>query len=211
MNIFTKNIRKLMGWCPNAKTAETECQITPANFEAYNQPGNEKARNPKVLNQFSKLFSRLDVRIILQTILSAPVWMIILFIKGVNIETFLLGLSLSLLICLLFWNKQMLQYNNMTKNPIIHSSKKKTLLWIVPALILFLISFTVLLPYFPPEILDKLYILNSPLIFSFLAGFWTLMLGTYFQLIYWKRKNHMKIYTISENGFQKTYALGEKE
>jgi hypothetical protein len=34
MNVFTKNVRKLMGWCPNAKVTETGSRIINANFEA---------------------------------------------------------------------------------------------------------------------------------------------------------------------------------
>jgi hypothetical protein len=37
------------------------------------------------------------------------------------------------------------------------------------------------------------------------------MWGFYFQLIYWEKKHHVKIYIKSEKGFQKMYALGEKE
>ena len=45
MNIFTKSIRKIMGWCPNAKALETRSQTVPANFEAYDKSGGEKAGN----------------------------------------------------------------------------------------------------------------------------------------------------------------------
>jgi len=45
MNVFTKSIRKIMGWCPNAKALETGSQTVPANFEAYDRSGGEKAGN----------------------------------------------------------------------------------------------------------------------------------------------------------------------
>lgn len=35
MNVFTKSIKRLIGWCPNAKALEIGSQITPANFEIY--------------------------------------------------------------------------------------------------------------------------------------------------------------------------------
>ncbi len=38
-------IKKLMGWCPNAKMLETGPQNIPANFEAYDRSGGEKAGN----------------------------------------------------------------------------------------------------------------------------------------------------------------------
>lgn len=43
MNVSMRNIRKLMGWCPNVKVTETESRISPANFEAYDRSGGEKA------------------------------------------------------------------------------------------------------------------------------------------------------------------------
>lgn len=45
MNVFTKNIKRLMGWCPNAKALETGSQTVPANFEIYDKSGGEKAGN----------------------------------------------------------------------------------------------------------------------------------------------------------------------
>jgi len=37
MNVFTKSIRKIMGWCPNAKALETGSQIIPENFEVHDR------------------------------------------------------------------------------------------------------------------------------------------------------------------------------
>ncbi|HEY3363050.1 MAG TPA: DUF1673 family protein [Methanosarcina sp.] len=45
MNVFTKSIKRLMGWCPNAKTSEAGTQIIPTNFEVYDKSGGEKAGN----------------------------------------------------------------------------------------------------------------------------------------------------------------------
>ncbi|WP_292376696.1 MULTISPECIES: DUF1673 family protein [unclassified Methanosarcina] len=45
MNVFTKSIKRLIGWCPNAKALEIGSQITPANFEIYDKSGGEKAGN----------------------------------------------------------------------------------------------------------------------------------------------------------------------
>ncbi|AKB18794.1 MULTISPECIES: DUF1673 domain-containing protein [unclassified Methanosarcina] len=200
-------IKKLMGWCPNAKTLETGPRISPANFEAYAQSGGEKARTPGVLNQFSRLFSRFDVRILLPMIFITPFYINSLFRTGVNAEALLLGLSLSLLIYLLGWKKQMRQYDTLAKKPFIASSFKKTLFWIFLVLILGLILPMVFLSYILSYIPS---FLNAQSLYSFIAGAWILMGGTYLQLIYWERKNHMKIYIKSEGGFQKLYALGEK-
>lgn len=107
-------IKKLMGWCPNAKTLETGPRISSANFEAYDRSGEEKARSPTVPNQHS----RLDTQLLLLPIFFTPVY-INLFQKGINTEAFLLGLSLSLPIYLLGWKKQMYQYDAVKEKPVI--------------------------------------------------------------------------------------------
>ena len=197
-------IKKLMGWCPNAKVLETGSRISSVNFELYDQSGGEKARSPIGLSRFSKLFSRLDARILLPTLIITPFYINLLFRRGINAEAFFLGFSLSLLIYLLGWKKQMKQYDTLTKKPIIASSLKKTFLWVLFSMFLIGILLTVFLSYIA-------HFLNIHSIVSFTAGAWVLMWGSYFQLIYWERKNHMKIYIQSEKGFQKMYALGEKE
>jgi hypothetical protein len=208
VSLKVENIKKLMGWCPNAKTLETGSRISPANFEAYDQSEGEKARNPRVLSRFSRFFSRFDARILLPTLFLTFYYINLLSQKGLNTDAFLLGLSLSLLIYLLSWKKQMNKYDTLAKKPAIVSSFKKTLLWVFVVLILGLILLMVFLPY----ILSHTALsLNVQSMFSFLAGAWILMWGTYLQLIYWEKKNHLKIYIKSEKGFQKMYVLGEKE
>jgi uncharacterized BrkB/YihY/UPF0761 family membrane protein len=199
-----EHIKKLMGWCPNAKASETGSWISPANFEAYDRSGGEKAKSPKVRSLFSKLFSRLDVRILLPTLFLTPFYINFLFKKGINAEAFLLGLSLSLLIYLICWKMQMRQYDALAKEPIVGSSSKKLFFWIFLTLILFLILPLVFWSYIP-------YFLNERSLYSFTAGAWILMWGSYLQLIYWERKNHMKIYIKSERGFQKVCAFREKK
>ena len=197
-------IKKLMGWCPNVKTLETGYRISSANFEADGLSGGEKDRNPRISSRFSRLFSRLDVRILLPTLFSTPIYINLLFRKGINSEAFFLGFSLSLLIYLLGWEKQMHHYDSLAKKPIVGSSSKKILLWIFLALILFLILPMVFLSQIPS-------FLNARSLYSLVAGAWIFMWGSYLQLIYWERKNHMKIYIKNEKGFQKMYAIGEKE
>ncbi|WP_341536976.1 DUF1673 family protein [Methanosarcina barkeri] len=92
-------IKKLMGWCPNAKALEAETRISSANFEVNDLSGRKKA-SPTVPSQHS----RLDTQLLLLPIFFTPVYTN-LFLKGINTETFLLGLSLSLPIYLLGWKK----------------------------------------------------------------------------------------------------------
>lgn len=204
MSLKVENIKKLMGWCPNVKTLETESRISSANFELYGQSGGEKARNPGISSRISRLFSRLDIRILLPTLFLTPIYINLLFQKGINAEAFFLGFSLSLLIYLLVWKKQMHHYDSLAKKPILRSSSKKTLLWVFLVLILFLILPMVFLSQIPS-------FLNARSLYSLIGGALILLWGTYLQLIYWERKNRMKIYIKNEKGFQKMYAIGKKE
>jgi len=199
-----EHIKRLMGWCPNVKTLETGSQISSASFELYDQSGGEKARNPGTSSRFSGLFSRFDIRILLPTLFLTPIYLNLLFRKGINVEAFFLGFSFSLLIYLLGWKKQMYYYDSLAKKPVVGSSSKKVLLWVFLTLILFLILPIVFLSQIPS-------FLNARSLYSLVAGAWMFMWGSYLQLIYWEMKNNMKIYVKSEKGFQKMYAIGEKE
>ena len=113
MNWEAKYIRKLMGWCPNVETLETESRISSANFELYDQSGGEKAKSPMVLSHFS----RLDVRLLLPTLFLTPIYIIMLFLKGVNSEFFFLGILLSLQLNSLCWKKLIHECNALVKKP----------------------------------------------------------------------------------------------
>ncbi|AKB23660.1 hypothetical protein MSMTP_0191 [Methanosarcina sp. MTP4] len=197
-----EQIKKLMGWCPNAKTAEAGPRISSVNFEAYDRSGEEKARSPTVPSQHS----RLDTQLLLLPIFFTPVY-INLFQKGINTEAFLLGLSLSLPIYLLGWKKQMHQYNAAKKKPVVSPSFRKSLFCVI--LFLFL-GFTLLIASLPYISSHAAHLLNDRTLNSFASGTLIPMWGFYFQLIYWERKNHMKMYMKREKGQQKLYALGEK-
>ena len=203
MNLNTEYIKKLMGWCPNAKKLEAGPRISPANFEAYDQSGEEKSRISKVSGQHS----RLDIHLLLLPFFFTLIY-INLFQKGVNTEAFLLGLSLSLPIYLLGWKKQMHQYNAVKEKTVISPSFRKTFARVV--LFLFL-GFTLLLAFLPYISSHAAYLLNDQALYSFVSGTLVLMWGFYLQLIYWERKNHMKMYMKREKGQQKLYVLGEKE
>jgi len=48
MDVFTESIKKLMGWCPNAKTLKTQHSIHPEYLEANNQSRDRDARNSPI-------------------------------------------------------------------------------------------------------------------------------------------------------------------
>ena len=197
-----KQIKKLMGWCPNAKIAEAGPRISSVNFEEYGRSGEEKARSPTVPGQHS----RLDTQLLLLPIFFTPVY-INLFQKGINTEAFFLGLLLSLPIYLLGWKKQMHQYNAVKEKPVISPFFRKSLFCVLLFLFLGLILLMAFLPYISSH---AAHLLNDRTLYSFVSGTLIPMWGFYFQLIYWEKKNHMKMYMKKEKGQQKLYALGEK-
>ncbi|AKB38906.1 hypothetical protein MSSAC_4316 [Methanosarcina siciliae C2J] len=195
-------IKKFMGWCPNAKKLETGPRISSADFEAYGRSGEEKARSPEVLGPHSRLYTQL----LLLPMFFAPVY-VNLFQKGINTEAFLLGLLLSLPIYLFGWKKQMHQYDAAKEKTVISPSFRKTFfcVFLFPFLCLgLLIAF---LPYISSH---AAYLFNDQILYSFFSGTMILMWGFYFQLIYWERKNHVKMYVKREKGQQKLYVLGER-
>lgn len=195
-------IKKFMGWCPNAKTSGADPRLSSDNFEANGQSEGEKAKNPTIPSKYS----RLDIYLLLLPIIFTPVY-INLFQKGINTEAFLLDLSLSLPIYLLGWKKQMYQYDAVKRNPVVSPSFRKTFVCVV--LFLFL-GFTLLMAFLPYISSHAAYLFNDQALYSFASGALILMWGFYFQLIYWERKNHMKMYMKGEKGQQKLYVLGEK-
>jgi len=203
VSLRIENIKKLRGWCPNAKTLETGPRISSANFEAYDRSEGEKAKNSNVPSQHS----RLDTQLLLLPIFFTPVY-INLFQRGINTEAFLLGLLLSLPIYLLGWKKQMHQYDAVKEKTVISPSFRKTFFCIFLVLFLGLSLLMAFLPYISSH---AAHLLNDQAMYSFITGTLVLMWGFYFQLIYWERKNHMKMYMKREKGQQKLYVLGEKE
>ena len=196
-----------MGWCPNAKTFETGSRISSTNFEEYNRDKGEKARSPGVLSRYSRLFSRLDVRLLLPTLFLTPFYIIMLFRKGVDSEFFFSGILFSLLLNSLCWKKLIHEYNALMKKPNVRYVSKIVLFYVFLSLIWFSIfPFMVFRSYYTP------YSIDSQSMYSFIAGLWILTIwGTSLQLIYWEKKNRMKIYVKNKNRFQKMYAIGKKE
>jgi len=203
VSLIVENIKKLMGWCPNTKALEAETRISSANFAANDQSGGEKTRSLNIPKQHS----RLDTQLLWLPIIFIYIY-INLFQKGINTEAFLLGLSLSLPIYLLGWKKQMRQYDAVKRNPVVSPSFRRTFACVILFLFLCFTLFMALLPYISSY---AVYLLNDQALYSFTTGVLILMWGFYFQLIYWEKKNHMKIYTKRKKGQQKLYVLGEKD
>ncbi|WP_261789160.1 DUF1673 domain-containing protein [Methanosarcina siciliae] len=193
----SRYIKKLMGWCPNAKKPGTEYQIAHENFGVYSQSGNEKSR---VLPTPLSKFSRLCTYVLLIDTGFTLAYGLLLARIGVNTGAFLVGLIVCLTISISDWKRQMRRYDTLEKNPVVDNSDKQKLTWIFTAII----SLIVFLSY-------TNRVLNMQLTFSVGAGAVASMWLSYFQILYWESENHKKIYINRRCGKWKTsYLIREK-
>lgn len=201
MTMDFENIKKLMGWCPYAKLSGSsgahEWNLS-LNFEASEKPNGGKAGNLNQ-SQSSSFFSRLSHRILLITAYITLLYFIQLVGNGMNSQAFFEGFALSLLLGAFFWKKEIHQYDNLKKRSGVASNygkngKKKFLLLFV-TLVFITIILTIIL----------FRIQNAQTFFSFFAGTLFFMWISYLQIIYWEKKNHMRIYKKNEGGLEVKY------
>jgi len=205
VNLNTEYIKKLMGWCPNAGAAEARRNV---NLENFNSDIPERAGKEngdlKNLGWFRKTSTQ---TLLINTFLTFAYFLVIThldlnLIRGVNFILLLVGSFISLFVTILYWKAQMQRYNDLIKHPVIDYSDKKKLYYILGYTFLILIYL--------------LYIKgNGPALqamFSLVGGFAVGMWFSYFQLIYWEKKNHKTIYFNKRYGTWKTsYIIREKK
>ena len=59
MSRESRYIKKLMGWCPNAKTLETQYPTHPEYFSANTRARGEDSGDPENLSWFRKVSNRI--------------------------------------------------------------------------------------------------------------------------------------------------------
>lgn len=196
MSIKVENIKKLMGWCPNARASGARRNIDLENFDS-NVPDKARGENGDLKNP--GWLQRESNQILLFAIFLTFVHFLIYNHIGLLPSLFA---SLPPLFYFVFhWNERIQRLNDIAKKPIVRYVSKKSYLWV-----LIIIVFTALLMLLTYMIRQSwhsaLFGLSILLFFTW---------GGYFQLIYWEKKNHMKIYIKHENGIENMYAVGEKE
>ena len=108
MDVFIKSIRKLMGWCPNAKALETRHSICPEYLEADNQSSGRDAGNSPVLSPgwWNKRHNRSLIESSVVTLFSIY-W---IGFQGVSpmdegfMSGIILGIIFNLSLCIWTWN-----------------------------------------------------------------------------------------------------------
>ncbi|AKB59871.1 DUF1673 domain-containing protein [Methanosarcina barkeri] len=197
MNWKAKYIRKLMGWCPNAKANEARRNIDLENFDS-NIPDRARGDNSCLKNP--GWLQRESNQILLFAIFLIFVHFLIYNHMGL-LPSFFAPLP-PLFYFVFHWNERIQRFNDVAKKPIVRYISKLAYLWIFLIIIVFIA---------PMMLLTYMIIQSWHLALLGLSIPCFFMWGFYFQLIHWEKKNHMRIYIKSENGFQKAYAIGEKE
>jgi hypothetical protein len=191
MDVFTKSIRKLMGWCPNAKTIETQHAIHLEYFEANNQSrGKDAANSPLPSGWWNRRHNRALMMSSGLTLLS--VLGIGFFGANPRDESFIFGLIIgtifNLPICI--WNWHLL-------NKIKNSSKRvqtKNKLIIISGLL----GFTTLL--------TQSSLVGWRVVLTFISGFCLTTFLYYLTDVYWEKKNE-KIVLLEGNYMPEIYIV----
>lgn len=199
MSLKVETIKKMMGWCPNAKAYEARQIINFENFEsgAPDRIGGENG-DQKNLGWFRKT----SVQTFLITTFLTLTYLLIIKQLGVNLIFLLAGSLVSLFFIIFDWNAQMQRYDTLRKKPVIDYSCKKNLYYILAYMFMIVIFYL----YFKGQELAM------QAIFSLLGGSLVAMWLSYFQLIYWEKKNHKTIYYGKKHGtWKSSYLIMEKK
>ena len=196
MNRGSRYIKKLMGWCPNAKAHEARQQT---NFEIFDSNIPDRARGENGDLKNPGWLQRESNQILLSAIFLTFVHLLIYNHMGLLPSLFA---TLPPLFYFVFhWNERIQRFNGIAEKPIVRYVSKTSYLWVF--IIVLFVFLLMLLSYMIRQSWHSA-------LFG-LSIVWLLMWGFYFQLIYWEKENHMRIYIKSGNGFQKAYAIEEKE
>jgi len=196
-----EQIKKFMGWCSNIKAHEARQHVNLENFDSdvpdRARDDNRYLKNPGWLRKESN-------QILLSAIFLTCVHLLIYNQIGLNFDltiNLLTGSIPALLYFVFDWNVRIQRFNDIAKKPIVRYVSKVSYLWVLVIIILLILL--MVLTYLIRQSWHSALFGLSILLF--------LTWGFYFQLIYWEKKHHMKIYIIHENSFEKMYAIGEKE
>jgi hypothetical protein len=192
-------IKKLMGWCPNARAAEARRNVSFENFNSDipERAGKENGdlKNPDRLRKTS-------IQTLLINTFLTLVYIPVINPLGINLTFLLTGSLVSLFFVIFYWKAQMKRYDALAKQPIIDYSNKKKLYYVL--------SYVFLILIFSLNLKTQETALQA--MFSFGGGLLISMWLSYFQLIYWEKKNHKTIYFEKSYGtWRKSYIILEKK
>jgi hypothetical protein len=193
-------IRKLMGWCPNAKAFGTQHSTCSDYLEANHQSrgrDNEYSENPS-------WFRKISSRLILFNTFFTIVYILIISHWGVNLVALLSGCSIGIVIFVSEWQKQMHFYDTISQKLFFDQSntwliRHNKITKLIPFAMLICLIF--LEKYVKPD-----YIMQF--IGSFATGFLLYMWLGYFRLIHWEKINHKIIFFSKRCGkYKRSYFI----
>jgi hypothetical protein len=181
--VISECFRKLMGWCPNAKTLEARQHV---NLENFNSDVPDRSRGEGGDTKSMGWLRKASTPILLFDIFFTLVYFLVLNRIGLNLMIFLLvGFSV-IVHTAFYWKSQMQRYNDLVKQPVTEYSNKKKWIILTTSFVLYFLTF------FLSIIIGHEHAFQT--IFSFGGGFLIGMWLVYFQIIYWEKKNHKMIY-----------------
>lgn len=205
MNLNIEYIKKLMGWCPNAGAAEARRDVSFENFDS-DIPERAGGENGDLKNP--GWFRKTSTYILLINTFFALAYFLVInqlginLALGINLILLLTGFFIALFLVIFDWKVQMQRYDALVKHPVIEYSDKKKLYYILASVFFILIYHL----YFKGQELAL------QTIFSFMGGLMIGMWLSYFQLIYWEKKNHKTIYFDKSYGtWKKSYIIRERK
>jgi len=200
VSLKVENIKKLMGWCPNAKAHEAKRNV---NFEDLDFDIPDGAREENVdLKNLGWLRKASNRTLLIYTFFTF-VYFLVLNQIGINLIFLLAGSFSSLFLSIFFWKTQMQKYDDLVKHPVTEYSTKKKI-------ITFAITFVVYLVISYLDATGSEFVVQAAI--SFVGGFLVSMWLEYLQILYWERKNHKMIYFDKSYGiWKKSYIIRERK
>ena len=188
-----------MGWCPNARAVEAGRNVS---FESFNSDIPERSGGENGDLKNPGWIRKTSIQTLLINTFLTLVYIPVINQLGINLTFLLTGSFISLFFVVFYWKAQMKRYDSLVKQPTIDYSNKKKLYNVLFYLFLILIF--------------SLYLKSQETalqaIFSFVGGLVAGMWLSYFQLIYWEKKNHKTIYFDKSYGtWKKSYIIRERK
>lgn len=202
MSLKVENIKKLMGWCPNARVHEARQHI---NFESFESGIPDKAKGDEGDQRNPGWLRKTSTYTILINILFTLAYLLAINHLGLNLAFLLAGFSISVVFIVFDWKKKMRRYDTLALKHICDNSFMKKVSQIIN-----LIFYAFLFYWIFSGDVERNH--SMQIIISFMGGFLVGMWLGYFQLIYWQKKNHKTIYFDKSYGkWKKSYIIRENK
>ena len=206
MNLNIEYIKKLMGWCPNARASEARRNVSCENFDS-DVPERAGGDNGGLKN--TGWFRKSRSRFLLVDSFLTLTNLLVMIQLGVNVVTLLAGLFISLTFFIFGWKKQMQRYDTLAQKLVLDDSNKKNLYKKLFRIITLIFYATLFYWIFAGD-LERNFLMKGTL--SFFAGGLAFMWLGYLQILYWERKNHKTIYFDKKYGkWKNSYIIRERK